>query len=69
MDQPPYAHPGQPQPQPEPQRWVSKTRKRTNHTFHLWMTLFTCGMWGFVWITMICWNAWGPRQKTTTRAR
>ena len=22
---------------------------RTNHTFHLLMTVFTCGLWGIVW--------------------
>lgn len=47
---------------------VSKTRKDTSHTFHLILTVCTGGTWGlFVWLPMILWHRYGPRQKTVTR--
>jgi hypothetical protein len=53
---------------PAPYVSVTKVRKDTSHTFHLLMTLFTCGMWGiFVWIPIIIWHKMGPRQKQRTR--
>lgn len=46
---------------------VSYQRKRTNHTFHLLMTVLTFGFWGlFIWIPMILWNKFGPREKVVT---
>lgn len=60
-------YPSAPGPDPRhPQYSVSKSRKKTSHTFHLLMCLFTCGLWVFVWMAMAAWNAWGPRKKTTT---
>jgi membrane protein DedA with SNARE-associated domain len=32
---------------------VLATRKGVNHTFHLWMTVLTCSMWGFVWVWLV----------------
>lgn len=34
-----------------------RDRIQTNHTFHLILTICTCGIWGFVWIPMIIVNA------------
>lgn len=67
-----YQTAGQPAPvyQPAPARGVSKDRKQTNHTFHLLMTLITCGMWAmFVWLPLTIWHALGPRRKNITRYR
>lgn len=37
--------------QPQPTRMVTKSRKRTSHTFHLLMTIITVGAWGIlVWL-------------------
>jgi hypothetical protein len=44
-----------------PQREVTEVPVETNHTFHLLMTFFTCGMWGVVWL--IVW----ARNKNKTR--
>lgn len=45
---------------------VSKTRKSTSHTFHLIMTIITAGLWGlFVWLPIVLWHKFGPRQRTT----
>jgi hypothetical protein len=53
---------------PYPQKTVIKSRKGTSHTFHLIMTVLTCGLWGlFVWLPMWAWNAFGPRSRTTQR--
>jgi hypothetical protein len=30
---------------------------KTNHVLHLILTLLTCGLWGFVWITMVIVNS------------
>lgn len=55
---------------PHPAYAVTKVRKDTSHTFHLLMTLFTCGMWAiFVWLPIIIWNSMGPRRKIKTRYR
>lgn len=62
---PPYA-PGFPQ--QFPQKTVWKERKQTSHTFHLLMSVLTCGLWAlFVWGPMAAWNAWGPKHKRTQR--
>jgi len=51
-------------------RGVSKERKQTSHTFHLLMTLFTCGLWALcVWAPLTIWHAMGPRRKNVTRYR
>jgi hypothetical protein len=51
--------PPQPQPQPivvnvvqnaYPPRLCYVPRRRVNHWFHFWMTLFTSGLWAPVWI-------------------
>lgn len=56
--------------QAAPYRGVNKQRKDTNHTFHLLMTLFTCGMWAvFVWLPLTVWHSMGPRRKNVTRYR
>jgi hypothetical protein len=69
------AHPQQPvyqQPvyyQPvHPQQTTYKVRKDTSHTFHLLMTVFTCGVWGvLVWVPITIWHAFGARKKITER--
>jgi cytoskeletal protein RodZ len=49
-------------------RAVSRSRKPTNHTFHLLMSIITFGMWALcVWFPIIVWHKIGPRAKTTTR--
>lgn len=37
-------------------RMVTTVPVRTSHTFHLLMTVFTCGLWGVVWLAMILIN-------------
>jgi hypothetical protein len=57
-------------PPQQPRRSVTKVRKPTAHTFHLVMTILTCGMWGiFVWWPITWWHAAGPRRKVVTRYR
>lgn len=54
-------------PPPGARKSVTKQRKRTNHTFHLIMTIITGGVWGiFVWVPMILWHKLGPRKKIVT---
>lgn len=49
-------------------KYVSKQRKSTSHTFHLVMTLLTCGMWAlFVWLPITVWHKLGPRRRMVTR--
>ncbi|MBP2340741.1 hypothetical protein JOF41_006919 [Saccharothrix coeruleofusca] len=63
--QPPYPPPYPPQgyPAAPPQQFVQvnvnglRGRIQTNHTFHLIMTLVTCGLWLFVWIPMTIINS------------
>jgi hypothetical protein len=51
-----------------PSRSVSKTRKRTSHGLHLFLTIVTCGVWGlFVWLPITLWHKFGPRARTVTR--
>lgn len=58
------------QPDQHPHVAVSKTRKKTSHTFHLLMTCCTCGVWAvLVWPWVILWNNFGPRRRTVTRYR
>jgi len=53
-----------------PQKMVTKSRQDTSHTFHLLMSLFTCGLWAFfVWLPIIVWHAIGPKKRTVTRLR
>lgn len=57
-----------PVPPPPQQRGVTKTRRETNHTFHLLMTVLTCSLWAFVvWLPMILWHKLGPKKKVVTR--
>lgn len=49
-------------------RAVTKERKDTSHTFHLLMTLLTCGFWGLlVWLPITMWHSMGPRRKVVTK--
>lgn len=70
-----YATPGYtavpPSGDPEwPTGAVTRQRKKTSHTFHLLMTFFTCSLWAiFVWIPMILWHRFGPKEKITTTYR
>jgi hypothetical protein len=48
---------------------VTKSRKKTSHTFHLLMCLVTCGGWGVVWFLMWAWNTFGPRKRSVTKHR
>lgn len=38
---------------------------QTNHTFHLLMTVFTCGLWGLVWLLVWAVNQGKSRQQIT----
>jgi hypothetical protein len=50
-----------------PGRYVSKTRKRTSHGLHLFLTIITGGLWGlFVWLPITLWHKMGPRSRTVT---
>lgn len=51
------------------QATVTKTRKKTNHTFHLILTLLTGGAWGFVWLGVIVWHKVGTKEKAKTTYR
>jgi hypothetical protein len=46
---------------------VTRYRKSTSHTFHLLMTLITCGLWLPVWAIVSMWHAFGPRDKAVTQ--
>ncbi len=47
---------------------VTTSPVQTSHTFHLLMTVFTCGLWGLVWLAMIIVNKLS-RQRSVTRPR
>lgn len=56
------------QPVYPPRRIVTKQRQETSHTFHLIMTLLTCGLWAVcVWGPITIWHAIGPRKRSVTR--
>lgn len=56
------------QPEGFPHVAVTVAPKHTNHTFHLLMTVFTCGLWGFVWLAMIVING-VSKDKSVTHYR
>jgi hypothetical protein len=46
------------------------TRKPTNHTLHLILTLLTCGIWAVTgWPAAWAWNTFGPRATTRIQER
>lgn len=47
-------------------RAVTNQPIRTSHTFHLLMTVFTCGLWLPVWGCMAILNRLGRRRVVTT---
>lgn len=54
-------------PQPYPRREVTRSRKRTSHGLHLFLTIITFGVWGlFVWLPLALWHRFGPKAKTVT---
>jgi hypothetical protein len=49
---------------------VTKSRKRTSHGLHLFLTIITFGLWGlFVWLPITLWHMWGPKDKSYTHYR
>lgn len=44
---------------------VSYVPRRTNHLLHLILTLATCGLWAFVWITITIINKAVPERHVT----
>lgn len=48
---------------------VTKTRKKTNHMFHLVLTLLTGGLWGLVWLWLVIWHRFGTKDKAKTTYR
>jgi hypothetical protein len=49
---------------------VTKSRKRTSHGMHLFLTIITAGLWGvFVWLPITLWHMWGPKDKSYTHYR
>lgn len=55
-------------PDPFPRKAVHRERQRTNHGLHLFLTIMTCGVWGFfVWLPLTLWHKFGPRRRSTTR--
>lgn len=63
---PPQQQPQQPHHQtgPRPQYSRLETPVETNHTFHLIATIFTCGLWAFVWVPV--WAINKNRRRTVT---
>ena len=62
-----------PQPAPvvvqQPSMAITSQPVQTSHTFHLLMTLLTCGLWGiFVWLPISIINSMS-RKKVVTRYR
>lgn len=54
---------------PKPIKSVTYVPVRTSHTFHLLMTVFTCGLWGlFVWFPLTVLHKMS-RRKVVTRYR
>src|SRR5690348_12521630 len=52
-----------------PMASVAMVPVQTSHTFHLIMTILTCGLWGlFVWLPMTVINAM-RKKKVVTRYR
>lgn len=50
-----------------PHYMVTKTRKQTSHTFHLIMSILTCGVWAiFVWFPITIYNSM-RHDKAKTR--
>ena len=53
-----------------PRRAVTRTRTRTSHTLHPFLTIITGGMRGlFVWLPRTMWHRFGPRRREVTRYR
>lgn len=52
--------------QPVPAYMVTREHKRTSHTFHLLMTIFTCGLWGIVWIWQTLWHRSHKGEQSVT---
>lgn len=51
---------------PPAQPSVTYMPVQTNHTFHLLMSLITCGAWAvFVWFPMTVWNQLRKRKVVT----
>lgn len=47
-----------------------KVRRQTSHTFHLIMSILTCGIWAIlVWWPLTWWHKFGPRKKITQHHR
>lgn len=56
-------------PVPQPTRMVTKSPKRTSHTFHLLMTILTAGVWGlFVWLPLTVLHKF-QHEKSVSRIR
>jgi hypothetical protein len=55
-------------PYPMPSREVTRSRKRTSHGLHLFLTICTFGVWGLlVWLPLSLWHRFGPKAKSETR--
>lgn len=59
-----YPPPWPPQ-QPQPTRIVTSVPVQTSHTFHLIMTLVTCGLWLPVWALVAILNSFSRRRHVT----
>jgi Protein of unknown function (DUF2510) len=69
MPDPPTPAPVVVQSAGQPHRMVTYQPVRTSHTFHLIMSLLTCGLWAvFVWGPMTLINAM-RRKRVVTRIR
>lgn len=51
---------------PVPHQMVTRTHKRTGHGLHLFLTIITGGLWGFVWAWQTFWHRSHKGDKTVT---
>jgi hypothetical protein len=63
--------PAQPAAQPAPQApytMVTRSKKRTSHGLHLFLTIITAGVWGLlVWLPITIIHKLGRGEKSVTR--
>lgn len=50
----------------QPTRAVTSVPVQTSHTFHLILTLVTCGLWAPVWAVVAVLNSLSKKKQTTT---
>lgn len=47
---------------------ITRSKKKTSHGLHLFLSIITCGTWAmFVWFPLTLWHIWGPKRRETTQ--